>query len=174
MRPTMLFALLPAILLAACSEEQGAVYPVKADRARQILSKADLPPVFGSTQIQSNKPSEVIWIVKKNGSEAMRYIATLSEAGEGKTRIALELKGAKSGPAGDVEKRLADNQYAKNLYLASMKERIDSAIEGRSLDMTKVNAAFGGNIGAHLKTISNSADEAAMASEELDRGTKRR
>jgi hypothetical protein len=174
MRPTMLFALLPAIFLAACSEEQGAVYPVKPDRAQQILSKADLPPVFGSTQILANKPSEVTWIVKKNGSEAMRYVATLTAAGDGKTRVALELKGVKSGPSGDVEKRLADNPYAKNLYLASMKERIDSAIEGRALDMTKVNAAFGGNMGAHLKTISNSADEAAMASEELDRGAKRR
>jgi hypothetical protein len=173
MRRTILFALLPAILVAACSQDRGAVYPVKLDRARQILSKTDLPPVFGSNapsvQIQANKPSEVTWIVSKNGSELMRYIATLSEAGEGRTRVGLELKGAKGGPAGDVEKRFAENPSARNLYLVAMKERIASAIEGRPLDMTKIYPALGAAAFANMGNLRKSLDDAVQASEELER-----
>jgi hypothetical protein len=172
-RRTILFALLPAILVAACSEDRGAVYPVTADRAQQILLKTGLPPVFGSNPVSVEtrvyKPTEVIWIVSNDGSELMRYIATLSEAGEGRTRVGLELKGAKGGPAGDVEKRLAENPSAKNLYLVAMKERIASAIEARSLDMMKVYPALGAVALANMSNIRKSADEAAKASEQLKR-----
>src|SRR3981081_4488476 len=37
MRRTILFAMLPAILVAACAQDRGAVYPVPLNRARQIL-----------------------------------------------------------------------------------------------------------------------------------------
>lgn len=173
MRRTILFALLPAILAAACSEDRGAVYPVKVDRAQQILLKTGLPPVFGSNPVsvetRAYKPSEVVWIVSNDGSELMRYIATLSEAGEGRTRVGLELKGAKGGPFGDVEKRLAENPSAKNLYLVAMKERIASAIEARSLDMTKVYPALGAVALANMSNIRKSADEAAKAAVRLER-----
>jgi hypothetical protein len=173
MRRTILFALLPAILVAACSQDRGAVYPVSLDRAQQILSKTDLPPVFGSyapsVQIRANKPSEVTWVVSNNGSELMRYIATLSEAGEGRTRVGLELKGAKGGPAGDVEKRFAENPSIRNLYLVAMKERIASAIEGRALDMTKIYPALGFAAVANMGNLRKSLDGAVQASEELER-----
>lgn len=176
MRRIILLALLPALLLAACSKERGTVYPVSLDRARQILSKTDLPPVFGSAalslQIQS-KPSEVTWIVSQNGSEMMRYIATLSDAGKDRTRVALELKGAKGGPAGDVEKRFAENASIKNLYLVAMGERIASAIEGRALDMTKIYPALAVASLANMGNIRKSVDEAAKASEELERNHPR-
>ncbi|WP_275187229.1 hypothetical protein [Bradyrhizobium sp. CSA112] len=159
------------MLVAACS--QGAVYPVPLDRARQILCTTDLPPVFGSyapdVEIQANKPSEVTWIVRKNGYELMRYIATLSVAGEGRTRVGLELKGAKGGPAEDVERRLAENSSIKNLYLMAMEERIASAIEGRPLDMTKSYPALRAATVANVGNIRKSLDEAVKASEELER-----
>src|SRR3978361_864652 len=105
MSRNILFALLPAVFFAACPGDYGPVYSVKMDRAQQILSKTDLPPVFGSNPVgvvvQAFKPGEVIWIVTQNGNEIMRYVATLKEAGEGKTRVGLVLKGAKTGPAGD-------------------------------------------------------------------------
>ena len=148
------------------------VYPVPLDRARQILSKTDLPPVFGSNapSVQfANKPPEVTWIVSNNGSELMRYIATLSEAGKGRTRIGLELKGAKGGPAGDVEQRFAENSSVRNLYLVAMKERIASAIEGRPLDMTKIYPALGAAAFANMGNMRKSLDEAVKASEELER-----
>ena len=47
----------------------------------------------------------------------MRYIATLSEAGEGRTRVGLELKGAKDGPAGDVEQRFAQNPNTQRIFI---------------------------------------------------------
>jgi hypothetical protein len=177
MRRTILLALLPAVLLAACSNERGTVYPVSLDRARQILSKTDLPPVFGSNapsvDIQANKPSEVTWIVKTNGYEIMRYIATLSEAGQGKTRVALEIKGAKGGPAGDVEKRFAENASIKTLYLVAMGERIASSIEGRPLDMAKIYPALAVASLANMRNLRSSLDEAVKASEELERNHPR-
>jgi hypothetical protein len=173
MRRTILFALLPAILVAACSEDRGPVYPVKVDRAQSILLKTGLPPVFGSNapsvEIRAYKPSEITWMVSNNGSELMRYIATLSEAGDGRTRVGLELKGSKGGSAGDVEKRFAENPSAKNLYLVAMKEQIASAIEGRSFDITKVYPALGAVAVANMGNIRKSADEAAKASEQLQR-----
>jgi hypothetical protein len=171
MRLKILFALLPAMLVAACTGDSGTVYPVSMDRARQIVSKADLPPVLGikapRVQAQSNKPTEVILVVNNNGSEMMRYTATLTEAGQGKTRIALELKGSKGGPAGDVEKRFLAHPNVRNLYLVAMKEKISSQIEGRPLDMAKINAALGGGLIGHMGDIHRSADEAAKASEKL-------
>jgi hypothetical protein len=177
MRRTILFALLPAILLAACTQDYGPVYQVSLDRARTILSNTDLPPVFGSNApgviIQAHKPSEVTWIVTQNGSEIMRYVATLKEAGEGKTRVGLVLKGAKSGPAGDVEKRFADNLTIKNVYLVAMEEKIGSSLQKRPMDMSKVYPALGfamvANMGSMRKQIDKSLDEAVKASEELDR-----
>jgi hypothetical protein len=178
MRLAIFFAVLAAIAIAVWSEDSGGpVYPVPIDRARQILSKTDLPPVFGSNpvsvQIQANKPSEVIWIVSNNGSELMRYTATLGAAGEGKTRIGLELKGSKNGPTGDVEKRFAENPSVKNLYLVAMKEKIASSIEGRALDMSRIYPALGAATVANIGNIRKSVDEAAKASEELDRSSNR-
>jgi len=181
MRLTTLLALLPAMLLAACNQDYGPVYSVKMDRAQQILSKTELPPVFGSNApgvvIQAYKPGEVTWIVTQNSMEIMRYVATLKEAGEGKTRIGLVLKGAKSGPAGDVEKRFADNLSVKNLYLVAMEERIASAIQARPMDMAKIYPALGvalvANMGTMRKQMNQSLDEAVKASEELERSHPR-
>ena len=175
MRRTILLALLPAILLAACSQEKGTVYSVAPDKARQILSKTDLPPVFGSAapsvQVQASKPGEVTWIVSRNGQELMRYIATLSEAGKDRTRVALELKGSK-GPAKDFEKRMAENASIKNLYLVAMEERIASSIQGRPLDMTKIYPALMVASIANMPNIRKSVDEAAKASEALERNIR--
>jgi hypothetical protein len=174
MRGLIFIAVLAAIVVAIFSGDSGPpVYPVALDRTRQVLSKTDIPPVFGSNpievQIQANKPSEVVWIMSHNGSELMRYTATLSEAGQGKTRVALELKGSKSAPVGDVEQRLAANPSIRNLYLEAMKERIASSLEGRALDMSKVYPALGAAMVANMGNIHRSVDEAAKASEELDR-----
>ena len=175
------FALLFAVLVAACSRDRGVVYPVAPERAREILTRTDLPPVFGSdppsSEVRSSRPSEVTWIVSRNGHELMRYVATLSAAGEGKTRVELELKGVKTGPAGDVEQRLAENKSIKNLYLVAMREQIASAIEGRPLDLTPIWPALAAATLANMGMIRRSFDDAARASEELERaqsGIKRR
>ncbi len=166
MRRSILLALLPALLVAGCMES-GPVYKVPIVKARQILANTSLPPVFGShaptVQIQANKPAEVTWVVSKDGSEIMRYIATVSEAGEGRTRIGLALKG----------ERFANNLSAKNLYLVAMEEKIASAMEGRTMDMSKINPALAvavvANMGAMRKQIDASLDEAVKASEQLGR-----
>src|SRR5690349_21243403 len=80
MRRILPFALLLALLVAGCSRERGVVYPVAPERVRQILTRTELPPVFGSdppsSEVRSSKPSEVTWIVSRNGHELMRYVAT--------------------------------------------------------------------------------------------------
>jgi hypothetical protein len=181
MERSILFALLPAMLVAACTGDYGPVYSVKMDRAQQILSKTDLPPVFGSNAVnsvvQAFKPGEVTWIVMQNGNEIMRYVATLKDAGEGKTRVGLVLKGAKTGPAGDVDKRLSDNLTAKNLYLSAMEERIASSLQARPMDMSKIYPALGfaiaANMGTIRKPIDASIDEAVKASEQMERNRPR-
>ena len=55
----------------------------------------------------------------------------------------------------------------RNLYLVAMKEKIASQIEGRPLDMAKINAALGGGLIGHMGDIHRSADEAAKASQKL-------
>ena len=167
----ILLALLPAIFVGACSMDSGPVYKVPLAKARQILAKTDLPPVFGShaptVQIQANKPSEVTWIVSKDGSEIMRYVASVKEAGEGRTRIGLVLRGD----------RFANNLSAKGLYLAAMEEKIASAMEGRTMDMSKIYPALGvamaANMGNMRKQIDQSVDEAVKASEQLGRSPPR-
>ena len=179
MRGIICLAVLVGIVLAVFSGSDGPpVYSVAMERTRQILSKTDLPPVFGSNpviaQTQSTKPSEVVWIVSSNGVELMRYTAMLSAAGEGKTRVALELKGSKGGPAGDVEKRFAENPAIKNLYLVAMNEKIDTSIERRDMDMSAINAAMRAAVMGNIGNIQRSVDEAAKASEELERTHLRR
>ena len=170
MRPTILFALLPALLLGACTD-YGPVYKVPVERARQTLAKLDLPPVFGSNnpsvQIQANKAPEITWIVSHNGSEIMRYVATVKEAGEGRTRIGLVLKG----------ERFSNNLSAKNLYLVAMEERIAAAMESRALDMSKIYPALSfavmANMGNMRKQINDSLDEAVKGAEQLERSSRR-
>lgn len=179
MRGIICLAVLVGIIAAVLSGSGGdPVYPMTMERTRQILSKTDLPPVFGSNpviaQTQSNKPSEVVWIVSSNGIELMRYTATLAEAGQDKTRVAVELKGSKGGSIGDVEKRFAENPAIKNLYLVAMKEKIAASIEKRDMDMSRINAAMGAAVMGNIGNIRRSVDEAAKASEELERSHPRR
>lgn len=167
MKRKMLFALLPAMLVAACTGDGGTVYPVAMERARTVMMRVDMPPVLSDNprvQSQSTKPNEVIMIVSTKGAEMMRYTATLSEAGQGKTRVVLELKGSKGGPHGDVEKRLLAYPDLKKFYLVAMNEKIAAQLEGRPMDMAKINGS--GLIG-HMNAIHRSADEAAKASEKL-------
>ena len=173
----ILFALFVAFLVGAYSRDSNAVYPVPLDRARQILSKTDLPPIFGSyapgIEIL-NRPTEISWIVRDDGSEFMRFVATLSSAGEGRTRVGLELKGVKSGRAGNVDQRFAENPSLKNVYVEAMAERIASAMEGRPLDMTKVYPALMVAAIVLANNARKSVDEAVKGAEELDRTRKRR
>lgn len=172
MRRIILLALLPAFLLGACSEDRGPAYSGSLDKTRQTLLRTDLPPVFGSASPSvrswASKPTEVTWVVSRNGDDLMRYVATLSEDGKEKTRVKLELKGSK-----DVEKRFADNSSIKNLYLVAMREKIASSLEGRALDMTKIYPALAVASIANMSNMQKSLDEAVKASEELDRNHSR-
>ena len=145
MRQTIFFALLSAILVAACVPDSNPGYPVTVDRARQILLKTDLQPIFDgvspNVRIQASKPTEVSWILSHDGSELIRCIATISEVGQAKTRVALECKGT-----GDVEKRLVEVPKARTIVLVAVREKIASALEGRPVDMAKITPVTTGSI----------------------------
>ena len=87
--------------------ERGHAYPA-ADDSGDVYFDVLSWPAYGSLSGQrieeiDGRPAEEVRrrrvqiVVRDNGSEFMRYIATLSDAGEGRTRVELALKGSK-GP----------------------------------------------------------------------------
>jgi hypothetical protein len=163
-----------AAFMTACTQQAGTVYRVKIDDARRILTSVCLPPlVFGSQppdcEARAVGASEIAWVARQRGAEIFRYVATLKDEGDGSTRVALALKGAESGPAGNVAQKLAENRTIRNLYLVAMQERISSALERRQFDMSRIYAATAAASVANMSSINASADEAHAASQRLAR-----
>jgi hypothetical protein len=161
------------VLTAACSQQGGVVYQAPIAEARQTLVATGLPPlVFGSEeppwQVRDGG-SEVAWIVSRNDVEIFRYVAHLEEAGPAATRVKVELKGAQSGPAGNVAQRLAEHPQIRDMYLVAINERIASALEHRRFEVTRVYPAMTAATMANIGALRASADEAAAASERQDR-----
>jgi hypothetical protein len=166
MRPALL-AVISLALLGGCAS--GKVYDLPIDEARAILESTPLPPmVFGSETPQFSmkaSPTQVIWIIERDGAEVMHYTATLSSEGAKSTRVSIELKGATEGRFGDVDKGLAGNGTIKGLYMVAIDEEISSALQHRAFDMTKLYPALTAATVANMSKLSASADAAAAASE---------
>ena len=157
--------------IAALVDQQlaePAVYPMPPGAVRGTLARTQLPPlVFGDTmpalRVETDGGSRVVWIVMRQRAEIMRFVATLSLAGDGGTRIDLALAGATTGRFGNVEQRLAANPTVRVMYLVAMREQIAAELERRPFDMTKVYpalaAATQANMGAILDRFDNSGDE---------------
>lgn len=163
-----LAALALAVMLTACGD-QGARYKLPIAEAHQILVATGLPPqVFGSEEPEYqvlDGGSDVIWVVKRDGGELFRYVAHLADDGGGATRVKVELIGAKSGPGGDVAKRLADNPKIRDMYVVAVTERVASALEKRPFELGRVYPAMTAATMANMGKIQASADDAAAASE---------
>src|SRR5579863_4104569 len=95
----------------------GRVYEVPMAEAHRALEKTGLPPMILSrgprevdvdVDVESGDPSKVVWIVKKNGSEFLSFVADLSAVGESSTRVRADVIGPTTGPFGNVAQRLAD------------------------------------------------------------------
>lgn len=168
-----LAAVAAVVLMSACSQQGGHVYQAPIAEARKILIATGLPPlVFGSEdppwQVLDGG-SDIIWVVQRDDAEMFRYIAHLKEEGPGATRVKVELKGAQSGPAGNVEQRLSEHPEIRDLYLIAIKEQIGSALEHRPFDVTRIYPATMAASLANMGALSKSADEAAAASERESR-----
>lgn len=167
-----LVALAAVVLTAACTEPRGVVYPQPIGEARKTLLATGLPPfVFGSEEPAwevIDGGSEVSWIVRRNGAELFRYVARLEEAGAGATRVKVELKGAESGPAGNVAKNLSEHPRIRDMYLVAINERIASALEHRKFQMSRIYPAMSAATLENMGSLRASVDQAAAASEKQE------
>ena len=161
-------------LVAACIQQGGAVFKVPIAEARQTLLATGLPPlVFGSEppafDVRADGASEIVWIARRDDAELFRYVAHLTEAGGGATRVRVELKGAQGGPAGDVEQKLSEKPEIRDMYLVAMNERVASALERRPFDMSRIYPAMTAATVANMGSLQSSVDQAAAASERQER-----
>jgi hypothetical protein len=166
-------AVAAAAFMTACMQA-GTVYPVKIDEARRILTSTCFPPlVFGSQtpdcEVRAVGASEIAWVALREGGEIFRYVATLSDEGNGRTRVAVALKGADSGPAGNVAQKLSDNRTIHNLYLVAMEERISSALERRPFEISRIYPALAAASAANMGSLRASVDAAHAASQQAAR-----
>ena len=141
---------------SAWTRYAGQVFDVPVGEAHRILEQTGLPPeVLGSEEhdfeVQSNDPARIVWIVKEDGKEAMRFIADLSTAGETSTRVYVDVAGPASGPMSYVATRLTEYRTIRNLYVTAMEEQVAAALNHREFHLTAVYpammVAFLANIG---------------------------
>jgi len=123
--------------------EGAAVYKVPMAKAHDLLESTGLPDhVLGSEQktfdMVSHDPRKIVWIVKDEGKEAMRFAALLSPVDAGSTEIRIEVTGPTSGPFGDVQRRLSQYPTIRHLYVIAMKERVAATLEGREFSFIPV------------------------------------
>jgi len=166
-------AVLAIALLTACSQQSGFVAKVPIAKARQILLATGLPPqVFGTEppdwEVRDGE-SDVTWVIKRNDTELFHYTAHLTEADQDATRVDVELVGAESSDGANAAKGLAEHPEIRNMYLVAINERIASALEQRPFEIARVYPALAAATAANMSSIQASADQAAAASQKMDR-----
>ena len=131
---------LTAILLAGCAK--GEVYDRPPDQVRDLLRTVEMPMyVFGDSAdtdaiIDTSDPARIVWKIKADGSNVMKVVATVEPEGESKTRVNVDVEGSTEGKFGNVEERFKKLPGVKNMYLVTMREAIDSTLDGRRFDIT--------------------------------------
>jgi hypothetical protein len=93
-------------------------------------------------KIDASNPKRIVWTFLKDGAEALFFIATLEPAGDGSTRIAVDLTGPSSGRYGDMAKKIGANRTIRNLYVTAMKEQIAAVLEHRDFNLTGIYPAM--------------------------------
>ena len=114
----------------------GSTFDVALTDAPALLAKADIPPiVFGSAPLkfvfEAAEPGKVVWTIRQDGAEMMRFIGELTPVSAGSTKIRLSLTGPASGPNQKTGERLRRYPTIRNLYLTAMEEEISSTLEKR-------------------------------------------
>lgn len=148
---------LASVLLAACAK--GEVYDRPPGQVRDLLRTVEIPMyVFGTSAdtdaiIDLSDPAKVVWKIKANGSNVMKVIATVEPEGDARTRVNVEIEGSHKGKFGDVEGRFKQLPGVKNMYLVTMKEAVDSTLDGRRFDITVTYPAMMSAAMANAKHI---------------------
>jgi len=152
----------------------GRVYDVPLEEAHRALEKTGLPPMVLGTEphdfeVEGGDPSKVVWIVKKNGNERLRFVAELSAVSESSTRVRADVAGPTAGPFGNVSQRLADHKTVAHLYVVALEEQVAAALEHRAFRMEALQAAMMAAFVDNISDLQRSADGAAAASQKRDR-----
>jgi hypothetical protein len=163
------------LMISGCSIPSGKAFDTPYADAHRMVKGTEVPyEVFGSAyphvdQI-SEGPSKIIWVMKRDGNEMMRYIADITAIDATSTRVAVSLDGPVSGFYGNVHERLAKNRSIRAMYIVAMEEKIAASIERREFDVTKVfpsmMLAVAANHGSMFKTPDRK--EAAYQQEQED------
>ena len=168
-------AVIAGLIFIEFMRDGAAVYKVPVARAHDLLKSAGLPDhVFGSEpkefDVDSRDRRKIVWIVKDDGKEAMRFAALLSPVNAGSTEVRIEVSGPTSGPFGDMQRRLSEYRAIRHLYLMAMKERVAATLEGREFSIVPVipattsatlSAVFGLAASNVLKTAATQATQDA-------------
>lgn len=127
--------------LAGCNEP-GELYQRPQAEVHELLRTVEVPfYMFGNSAdtdavVDGSDPAKVVWKIKANDYNLMKFTATLIPDGDSKTRVVVDVEGSRDGKWGDIEARLRKAKEIRALYLASMTEAVDSTLEGRAYDMT--------------------------------------
>ena len=145
----------------------GEVFDVPMAEAHRILEKAGLPPmVLGGphgSAVLANDPAKIVWIVKDNGNEAMRFVADLEPAGERATRVRVNVIAPTSGAFGNVAARLASSRTIWAMYVMAMEEQVASALDHREYQFYTLYPVMVAATLANMGALGASQDEANAA-----------
>ena len=136
-----------AILVSGCGE-QGEVYQRPPAEVRDLLRTVEVPLyMFGSSAatdalVDSSDPSAIAWKITADERPLMTFTARIVAEGDTKTRVTVDVEGARTGKYGDVQARLEKAREIRALYLVSMTEAVDSTLDGRAYDITRTYPAL--------------------------------
>ncbi len=136
-----------AVAVAGCNEP-GELYQRPQGEVHDLLRTVEVPLyMFGTTAdteaiIDGSDPAKVVWKIKADDSNLMKFTATLIPEGAAQTRVILDLEGSKEGNLGNIDARLNKLKEVRALYLASITEAMDSTLDGRAYDITATYPAL--------------------------------
>lgn len=170
------FALLGAASLGACGLlPEGEVYPFGGRETRDKLMRVEPPMgVLGGEAVDWSVTRQgdgsVIWAVKNTGgSELLRFVAKSSEEGEAETRVTVSVEPPRGRNHDRVAEGMRTHQSIVNFYKVAMTEEIDSALENREYDMSRLAGAMGTAMAANMSELGASMDQAAEQYQRRDR-----
>ncbi|KPL68962.1 hypothetical protein SZ64_13145 [Erythrobacter sp. SG61-1L] len=140
-----IITLATAILLAACGLfPSGKSYPLAIRDVRQTLLATQPPMEFfpaeaASALVKRESDTRISWfLVDRQGSGLLTFVAELTEVGPQETRIAITIEPPAGGRHDQVAKGLEENPTVVDFYRSAMAEQLGSKLEKRDFDMAAI------------------------------------
>jgi hypothetical protein len=133
--------LIAGLALAGC--KKGEVYDRSLDEAHTVLKATEVPlHYFGPNSdtdfsVSAPDPNTIVWNVTSDGAHVLTYRAVLAPEGDHRTRVTLTMEGSTAGKFNKVAGQMEKYPAIRNLYVATMTEATDSALEARPFDTTR-------------------------------------